>query len=86
MSVDDQSFDKLRMIICGSVIRGDGRGKKLGFPTINVQSDQKVDQAVHGVWAAFVTLGAKPVLSKTEEKYTKAQYSGIVHIGPPTNL
>lgn len=54
------------IIFTGKTIRGDGKGKELGFPTINIQTTEKTPK---GVYAAYAEING--------EKYT-----GIVHCGP----
>jgi len=44
--------------IMGKVIRGDSRGKRLGFPTANIDSGQVILPPI-GVYAVRVILGAK---------------------------
>lgn len=39
----------MRYIISGKVIRGDGYGRKLGFPTVNL--DTRLEQFTAGVYA-----------------------------------
>lgn len=40
----------------GTVRRGDGRGRDLGFPTANVPTDDRVSVPADGVYAGFVRL------------------------------
>lgn len=51
-----------------SVISGKGRGKGMGFPTLNLQIPAKLD-AQHGIYAGWVWIG--------EEKF-----QGAFHYGP----
>lgn len=63
--------------ISGKVIQGDGYGRKLGFPTVNLQVDIKAEELPSsGVYAGFAKL-----MSNTECLTFRA---GIV-IGPETN-
>jgi FAD synthase len=63
--------------ISGKVIRGEGYGRKLGFPTVNLQADMSVEELPSsGVYAGFAKL-----MSNTECLTFRA---GIV-IGPETN-
>jgi riboflavin kinase/FMN adenylyltransferase len=55
------------MKLSGHTISGEGRGKQIGFPTINIILDQNVPKK--GVFAAVGTLHKKA-------------FSGIVHVGP----
>jgi riboflavin kinase/FMN adenylyltransferase len=43
-------------VICGTVIRGEGRGKELGFPTANLEVDEELITPKEGVFASFVHL------------------------------
>ncbi len=43
----------------GRVVKGKGRGKKWGFPTINMECDKNVLQPARGVYKAFVLEGNK---------------------------
>lgn len=54
-------------MIEGEVVRGDGRGRELGFPTANLIPDPKLAVPGHGVYAAFadgrpaaVNVGTRP--------------------------
>ncbi len=53
------SVDGRALLLAGQVIRGDGRGRQIGFPTANVRvddgSDGLVDRAL-GVYAASVCI------------------------------
>jgi riboflavin kinase / FMN adenylyltransferase len=51
----------------GEVVRGDGRGRELGFPTANIVPDDRLAIPGHGVYAAFangvpaaVNVGVRP--------------------------
>jgi riboflavin kinase / FMN adenylyltransferase len=51
----------------GEVVKGDGRGRELGFPTANVVPDDRLAIPGHGVYAAFangapaaVNVGVRP--------------------------
>jgi riboflavin kinase / FMN adenylyltransferase len=61
----------------GTVIHGDGRGRKLGFPTANVLTSREVIHPEHGVYLtrvrfpgevhwALTNVGKRPTFSKTE--------------------
>lgn len=54
--------------ITGKVVHGSHRGKKLGFPTANLQIDKDKLMPAHGVYAAKVFMGRKV-------------YRGAVNIG-----
>ena len=45
----------MNYIISGKVIRGDGYGKKLGFPTVNLETGVK-EFSEDGVYAGMATL------------------------------
>ncbi|KKR20141.1 MAG: Riboflavin biosynthesis protein RibF [Parcubacteria group bacterium GW2011_GWE2_39_37] len=53
----------------GKVIQGEGRGKKIGFPTVNIDN-QSLDLN-HGVYLVEVFIGAD-----------KNIYRGLLHFGP----
>ncbi len=53
-----------RFSICGTVIRGEGRGRHLGFPTANIDSHGQV-LPPRGVWATFFKHGGKTLPSVT---------------------
>ncbi len=46
----------MNIIISGKVVRGKGKGKKLGFPTINIELKDKVGS---GVYAGSVNIDGK---------------------------
>jgi riboflavin kinase/FMN adenylyltransferase len=43
----------------GSVVRGDRRGRSIGFPTANVELPESMAVPAHGVYAARVRVGAR---------------------------
>lgn len=57
--------------ITGTVVRGAGRGKKLGFPTANLALPESVARPETGVYAAWAKL------AKTNKLFPAA-----VHVGP----
>ncbi|HLD26218.1 MAG TPA: riboflavin kinase [Candidatus Andersenbacteria bacterium] len=62
--------------VAGTVVRGDGRGRTLGFPTANLELEDAVARPADGVYACWVTLGAAGEVQR-----------GALHIGPrPTFL
>lgn len=54
------------LIFTGKTKRGDGIGKKIGFPTINIETTKKTPK---GVYAAYAEISGK-------------KYKGILHCGP----
>ena len=50
----------------GKVIKGDGRGRELGFPTANLDSEVDIETGVYAVWVM----------------YNDEKYKGAMHIGP----
>ena len=46
-------------LIKGTVIQGEGRGKKLGFPTANIKVREKKLIPHHGVYAGYVALNER---------------------------
>ncbi len=53
----------------GLVVRGEGRGKDLGFPTANIELGDNGNIPPEGVYAAWITVN--------DEKYM-----GAAHVGP----
>jgi riboflavin kinase/FMN adenylyltransferase len=53
----------------GEAVRGDGRGRGLGFPTANLQVPREKLMPPHGIYGATATVAQEP-------------YHGLVHIGP----
>lgn len=52
----------MQYTISGKVIRGDGYGRKIGFPTINIDRRNFLRMEIkptHGVYSGIVELGAK---------------------------
>lgn len=45
--------------LTGTVVRGAGRGKDLGFPTANLHLDEPLAVPGHGIYATFATFGAE---------------------------
>ncbi len=43
--------------LTGTVVRGAGRGKDLGFPTANLHLDEPLAVPGHGIYATFATVG-----------------------------
>ncbi|MBI3420537.1 MAG: riboflavin kinase [Candidatus Sungbacteria bacterium] len=57
--------------ISGAVVRGDGRGRQLGFPTANLVLDKPSKKPREGIWACWVRV-----------KGEKHMYQGVMHVGP----
>jgi len=53
--------------LAGPVVRGDGRGATIGFPTANIDSDGNL-MPKNGVYATYVTIG-------------RSRYPGVANIG-----
>mgnify|MGYP001363751152 CR=1 FL=1 len=60
---------KLPIKFSGKVIKGDGTGKKIGFPTANILPDIDLSSLKHGVYACDVIIDGK-------------KYLGAAHFGP----
>lgn len=65
--------------IRGTVVRGEGRGRRLGFPTANIElADPRKLVPAAGVYAARARIG-----SRTEHSAGDADpLDGLMHIGP----
>lgn len=57
--------------LSGTVIRGDGRGKTLGFPTANIKLDSPSAFPEQGIFACRVMVADDPTM-----------YAGALHAGP----
>jgi FAD synthase len=59
-------------LLRGKVVKGEGWGRKLGFPTANLSPKAlKAKKLAHGIYAARIRVGRR-------------SYEGIVIIGAPT--
>jgi len=62
-AIEDGAMDKARSMLSrhfsmdGVVVRGDGRGKTIGFPTLNVEVAPERIHPAHGVYAVFARVG-----------------------------
>jgi len=75
--------------ICGSVVRGDGRGKKLGWPTTNVATAHEVlpQDGVYaskvwlpeldGVFDAVTNVGSRPTFPDGDQKVVESHLFGF---------
>ncbi len=69
--------------ISGKVIRGDGYGRKIGFPTMNLDRKQflKLEaKPKFGIYAGAVTLGVKTPRSRVNS--LQGRYRAGIIIGP----
>ena len=51
--------------VSGAVVKGDGRGATIGFPTANIASDGNL-MPKNGVYAAYVTIGEKTISGRCQ--------------------
>jgi riboflavin kinase / FMN adenylyltransferase len=81
------------LIIFGKVIRGDGYGKKLGFPTANIDRREYVRKKYNvklGIWAGKVEIGTRgkepafvPMIIGTTKGMQEArEYKAAIVVGP----
>lgn len=56
----------------GTVVRGLGRGRELGFPTANLTLTKPQEAPREGIWACWVKLTPS----------AKIPYKGVLHVGP----
>ena len=56
--------------LSGIVIKGDGRGRSLGFATANLELDNKSTPPPPGIYACWVTI------------YSTQRYQAVLHFGP----
>jgi riboflavin kinase/FMN adenylyltransferase len=57
----------------GEVIRGDGRGEKLGFPTANLRVAAEKQLPPHGIYGAWAEVDGQ-------------RYPALLHLGPRPTL
>lgn len=55
--------------LAGTVIRGDGRGRGLGFPTANIQLDKEKDRPADGIYAVWAEINNQT-------------HPAVAHVGP----
>ena len=65
--------------VSGKVIKGDGVGTELGFPTANLQIHNNYRLPKNGVYAATVFLDSNK--TSLPEQFIDKEYSGMVNIG-----
>ena len=65
--------------VYGQVIKGDGVGTELGFPTANLKIDNNYRLPKNGVYAATVLLDSN--IASLPEGHRDKEYSGMVNIG-----
>ncbi|MBM3334701.1 bifunctional riboflavin kinase/FAD synthetase, partial [Candidatus Sumerlaeota bacterium] len=58
-----------RYRVRGKVVRGDGRGAQIGFPTANIAPPDGIALPADGIYAALVEAGGQV-------------YGGMMHLGP----
>lgn len=59
------------MKIYGVVMRGDRRGREIGFPTVNIQPKKNIHLPKAGVYAGWVTIA-----------HNQRRLPAAIHIGP----
>ena len=59
--------------ICGTVVRGDGRGNEIGFPTANLESENELAPAT-GVYVTRVHVSGKTFVGATNVGYRPTVY------------
>jgi riboflavin kinase/FMN adenylyltransferase len=64
-----------RVAVTGTVVRGDGRGRQLGFPTANLAFDAPVTLPPDGIYTVRVGWGGRDPL------YPRQQAGGVVSLG-----
>jgi riboflavin kinase/FMN adenylyltransferase len=60
--------------LMGPVVRGYGRGRKLGFPTLNMQPPEQIIPA-EGVYAGLVELADQPAQLLEQQRHLAAAFS-----------
>ncbi len=72
------------VVVSGIVIRGDQRGRLLGFPTANLLPEPHKLLPMDGVYAALVHIERPAESDATEPlpvSYTQNEWNGVVNIG-----
>lgn len=71
-------------MVSGVVIRGDQRGRLLGFPTANLQPEPHKLLPMNGVYAARVLIEHPPesdAIDQLPVSYTQKAWNSVVNIG-----
>ena len=68
--------------ISGKVIRGDGYGRKIGFPTVNLEYKAK-DLPKSGVYAGVAIIEEEP---RTRTSSVRGRYRAGIVVGPENKL
>jgi riboflavin kinase/FMN adenylyltransferase len=66
------------VIASGTVVKGDQRGRLLGFPTANLLPEEHKQLPADGVYAARVHLGN---MLQRDERHRNPVYNSVVNIG-----
>ena len=66
------------MIVSGTVVHGDERGRLLGFPTANIKPDSEKLLPANGVYAAWVSFQKD---WNRDPQAASSVYNGVVNIG-----
>lgn len=72
------------VVVSGVVIRGDQRGRLLGFPTANLQPEPHKLLPMNGVYAARVLIEHPPesdAIDQLPVSYTQKAWNSVVNIG-----
>jgi riboflavin kinase/FMN adenylyltransferase len=62
--------------ISGKVVRGNGFGRKIGFPTANVELAKNSQRPADGIYACWVKI------HPDSEPGSESRYMGALHVGP----
>ncbi|HKV60083.1 MAG TPA: bifunctional riboflavin kinase/FAD synthetase [Ktedonobacteraceae bacterium] len=72
------------VVVSGIVVRGDQRGRLLGFPTANLLPEPHKLLPKNGVYAAYVHIEQSPESDATDQlpvSYTQKVWNSVVNIG-----
>lgn len=67
--------------IRGTIIKGDERGRLLGFPTANIDVFEKYVTPKDGVYAGFVQIPGLKENNNSSSKKTAGKYAAVINIG-----